>query len=329
MERPPLEELLGSARSLIERFAPPSAGEEVLILSDTELSPLSELFEESLGGLDVRVSRLIFLTRPHPEAEPPRAAAEALAGARLFFALTKHSLSYTLALEQALKGGTRGLLLTDFCEEMLSRGASAEGAMEEGRKLALSVAERLSEAKMAYLSAPAGTGLELSLEGREGIPLTGAAVPGHLTPALVLAATIAPLEGSAQGVIVADGSVGQLGIGLLKEPVISNVRDGLLTGAYGGPQALFLKDALLSHGDPYVFNLAELSVGLNPAASLSGHPLEDGGAMGVVRIGIGTNTLTGGRVRAASHYDLFIRGATLTLDGEAILKEGELQATPL
>ena len=154
-------------------------------------------------------------------------------------------------------------------------------------------------------------------------------MPGILTPALILAATIAPLEGSAQGVIVADGSVGQLGIGLLSEPVFSNVRDGFLTGAHGGPQAILLRDALISHEDPYVYNLAELSVGLNPGASLSGHPLEDGGAKGVVRIGTGTNTLTGGRVRAASHYDLFIRGATLTLDGEPILKEGQLQATAL
>ncbi len=328
MERPSIEKLLRGARSLIGRFAPSSAGEEVLILSDTELAPLGELLEESLKGIDGEVSRLVFLPRPYPEAEPPRAAAEALAGAKLFFALTKSSISHTLAMEEALGGGGRGLIMTDFREEMLSGGALGE-ALQEGRELAMKVAKRLTETEMARLTGPAGTKLEVSLEGRRGIPLAGAAAPGILTPALVLAATIAPLEGSGQGVIVADGSVGQLEIGLLREPVLSDVRDGFLAGAYGGPQALSLRDALLSHEDPYVYNLAEISVGLNPGASLSGHPLEDGGAIGVVRIGIGTNTLIGGTVRAVSHYDLFIRSATLTLDGEAILKEGQLQPNAL
>ncbi len=73
-----------------------------------------------------------------------------------------------------------------------------------------------------------------------------------------------------------------------------------------------------------MYNVAELGVGLNPQARLCGLMLEDEGVLGVVHIGIGTNITLGGHVKSKVHYDLFMHGATLDVDGQIVLRDGDL-----
>ena len=60
------------------------------------------------------------------------------------------------------------------------------------------------------------------------------------------------------------------------------VREGYIVEMTGGDQADFLREHLDSFGDRHCFNVAELGVGLNPNARLTGEMLEDEGVMGTI-----------------------------------------------
>jgi leucyl aminopeptidase (aminopeptidase T) len=213
--------------------------------------------------------------------------------------------------------------MTAFTPDML-----VSGGIEADFRAQAPICRRLAKvfeiAKCVQLTALGGTDLYLDASGRRGNALTGLVEPGQFSTIPTIEANFSPVEGSAQGVIVADASIPYLGIGVLEEPVRATVRDGYVTAIEGGAQADVLRQNLAAQGDPHVYNVAELGVGLNPKARLCGLMLEDEGVLGVVHVGIGTNITLGGTVRAKTHYDLLIHGATLTVDGKVVLRDGAL-----
>ena len=132
-------------------------------------------------------------------------------------------------------------------------------------------------------------------------------------------ATVSPLEGSANGIIVADASIPYLGIGVLDEPVTAEVKNGFITKITGGRQADILRKDLENHNDPNSFNIAELGVGLNPSCRMCGIMLEDEGVVGTAHIGIGTNITLGGNTKASCHYDLLMWMPRIEVDGKVIV----------
>jgi leucyl aminopeptidase (aminopeptidase T) len=85
-----------------------------------------------------------------------------------------------------------------------------------------------------------------------------------------------------------------------------------------------LKENLESKNDPNVYNIAEMGIGLNPKCSFMGIMLEDEGVEGSVHIGIGTSITLGGKIKAASHYDLIMKNGTIDVDGKTILQDGKI-----
>lgn len=187
------------------------------------------------------------------------------------------------------------------------------------------MARALAGSKTIRLTSTHGTDLTYSAAGRRGNALYGMVEKGEFSTIPTIEANVSPLEGTAQGVIVADASIPYLGIGILREPVRCVVRDGMIRSIEGGEQAMRLKADLLARNDPQVFNVAEMGVGLNPQCSFMGFMLEDEGVAGSVHIGIGTSITLGGTVKAACHYDLIMTGASIEADGRVLLRNGQVQ----
>jgi leucyl aminopeptidase (aminopeptidase T) len=162
-------------------------------------------------------------------------------------------------------------------------------------------------------------------DGRPGNAMYCIVQKGQLSPVPNVEANFSPLEGSAEGIIVADASIPYLGIGVLKEAVVATVAKGMITKIEGGAQARQLAEDLQKRKDPQVYNVAELGVGLNPKSIMQGIMLEDEGVFGTVHIGIGTNVMLGGNVKAAIHYDLIMWQPTIDLDGRFVLEKGEVR----
>jgi leucyl aminopeptidase (aminopeptidase T) len=85
-----------------------------------------------------------------------------------------------------------------------------------------------------------------------------------------------------------------------------------------GPEYIRL---LSAHGDLGT-NLAELGVGTNEKARLTGNVLEDEKILGTVHIAFGASAGIGGTVSVPIHLDAVVNDASLTIDGVTVLDAG-------
>ena len=297
------------------------SGEHVLVV--TELSRLS--IAEALAAEIVRVGAeptlCIMTPRDQDSAEPPKEIAAAMAASDAFVSVVGKSITHTNAVKQALEKGSRGLVLTHFTEDMMIRGG-IEGDFETLKPICIGMAQAMAGAKKIVLTTKAGTHLEYSAEGRRGNHLYCMVEKGQFSTLPTVEANVSPLENTANGVLVIDGSIPYLGIGVLEEPVRVTVKDGMITDIQGGWQADILIEDLKSKNDPLVYNIAEHGVGLNPKCHFCGFMLEDEGVYGSCHIGIGTSVNLGGTVKTKCHYDLIMKNGTIVADGRVLMEDG-------
>jgi leucyl aminopeptidase (aminopeptidase T) len=248
--------------------------------------------------------------------EPPPPVAAALAAADVFVAPTAKSLSHTQARKAASDAGARGATMPGVTTDMLARVMAADFPALRARSAA--VARALSDADEAHLTCPLGSDLRLDLRGRDGISDDGdLSAPGAFGNLPCGEGFIAPAGG--EGTVMASSLAA---IGLASEPARLTVRDGRLAEATG-PEGERLLDALRAHGEAGV-NLAELGVGTNDRATLTGNVLEDEKILGTVHVAFGASAGIGGTVAVPIHLDVVVLEATLNVGGQPILEAGRL-----
>jgi len=164
------------------------------------------------------------------------------------------------------------------------------------------------------------------IKGRQGNAHSGIVHnPGELSGLTHIEANVSPVENTSEGIIVVDGSVPNFGIGVVETPIELTIKKGLITEIRGGKEAQFLKDILESVGDPLVYNIGQISVGLNPECKrLNGVMSNDHGSYGRMHFGIGTSHQLGGAVKAPIHFDVVIEAPTLSFDGEIVIRDGQI-----
>lgn len=311
------------ATTLVEICAGVKRGENVLIVTDFLMMTIAEAVAAAAYRAGAEVSIGTILPRSGHGQEPPPPIAAAMKNADVIFTPVTYSITHTRAVKEACEAGSRIIALTDYREHMLIKGG-LEADFNETKEMCIKFAEAFEKSNEAVLTSTGGTRLTMRAEGRPGNALYCIVEPGQMSPAPNVEANFSPIEGSAEGIIVADASIPYIDIGVLTEPVTATVEKGMITDIQGGYQAKILADDLASRNDPQVYNVAELGVGLNPKCIMQGVMLEDEGVYGSVHIGIGTNITLGGHVKAAIHYDLLMYGATIELDGNVILEKGKV-----
>lgn len=296
-------------------------GEQVLII--TELSRLS--IAQALASEVYRVGAepvlCIMEPRKQDGEEPPREIAAAMKVSDVFLSVVEKSITHTQAVKTALAKGARGLVLTNFTEEMMMSGG-IEGDFEALKPICIGMAQAMAGAETIVLSSPGGTYLEYSAKGRRGNHLYCMVKKGEFSTFPTVEANVSPVEGTANGVIVADASIPYIGIGVLEEPVTLLVENGRIIDISGGRQAKMLADDLKAKRDPKVYNIAEHGVGLNTHCRFCGFMLEDEGVFGSCHIGIGTSITLGGKVKASCHYDVIMKNGTVAADGRILMENG-------
>ncbi len=309
------------AQAVVCRCANVKAGEQVLIVSEPSKMSIAECVAEAVCAVGAEPSIVSMVPRERDSQEPPRPIAEAMKAADVFLCVVGRSITHTHAVKDATAAGARGLVLTQFSEDMMVRGG-IEADFPAIAPTCKKMAQALAGSRQIRLTTTMGTDLTYSAEGRRGNALYGVVEKGQFSTIPTIEANVSPLEGTANGTIVANASVPYIGIGVLEEPVVCKVENGMIISMEGGRQAMALKKDLDSKNDPNVYNVAEMGVGLNPKCRFCGFMLEDEGVLGSVHIGIGTSITLGGTVKAACHYDLIMTGATIVADGRTLLKDG-------
>ena len=299
------------------------AGEKLLIVTESEKLSIANAIATAAYRKNIEPIISLIISEEPSSQEPPEIIAASLKVADAFVSVVGKSITHTNAIKNAIENGARGLVLTQFSEDMMIHGGM-EADFEKIKPVCLKVASKLANSKKVHLTTPFGTDLTFCAENRRGNALYCLVEKGKFSTAPTVEANVSPIEGTPEGIIVADASVPYIGIGLLKEPIICKVEKGFITSIKGGKQAEILSKDLADKNDPNVYNVAELGIGLNPNCRFIGLMLEDEGVYGSCHIGIGTSLNLGGVLKAACHYDLIMTKPTIIADGVTIMKDGEL-----
>ncbi|MGB0091330.1 MAG: hypothetical protein WBP81_02150, partial [Solirubrobacteraceae bacterium] len=252
--------------------------------------------------------------RENDGTEPPRPIAQALSGCDVFIAPTTRSLSHTMARKRASDAGVRGATMPGVTAEMLARVMAVDFDLMAARSKA--VAALLGTGTLAHVRCPRGSDLTLDLSGRDGMSddgdLTAKGAFGNLPCG---EAFIAPLTG--EGTLIAT-SLAPLGIS--DEPATLTLEGERIASATGGLGPHFI-ERLRAHGELGT-NLAELGIGTNDRAILTGNVLEDEKILGTVHVAFGASAGIGGTVSVPIHLDVVVLEASLEIDGRMVLDEG-------
>lgn len=311
---PVMSDLATAIDTVITRCLGVRPGEDVLVVVDPESRGMGEALREAAAVAGADAVLAVMDERATDGTDPARPIAAAMSACDVFICPTSRSLSHTPARKRASETGARGATLPGVTEDMLARVMAVDFDRMAARSQA--VAELLSAAGEAQVTCPRGTDITLQLTGREGLAddglLTARGAFGNLPAG---EGFIAPLRG--EGTIVASSLSP---IGLSDEPARLTVADGRIAGAEGGvgPEYLGL---LRAHGELGT-NLAELGVGTNDRATLTGNVLEDEKILGTVHIAFGASAGIGGTVSVPIHLDVVILDASLRIGNTAVLQAG-------
>ena len=308
-----------AVRTVVRDCMSISPGEEVLVVCNPVTEEIGALMRIEAQGEGADATLAVISERDSAAAEPPDTVAAAMEKADVVLAATIQSLSHTAARKRASEAGVRIGTLPGVTEEMLARLMGVD--LEETRRLSWAVAELMNDASEARITCEHGSDLRMGLEGRlaiaDGGELGSRGAFGNLPCG---EGFIAPVEGTTEGRLVVDGSIA--GVGLLDTPVSLTVAGGHLKEATGSDGEK-LMGLLTAHGEDGT-NVAELGVGTNDEAILTGNILEDEKILGTAHVAFGASAAIGGTVQVPVHLDCVILRPTVEIDGRTIVDGGEL-----
>jgi len=310
-----LEEAAGVVLDHCMRMKP---GETVLVVTDEPCLEVGHALWAAARDRGLEAVLTEILPRRTHGQEPPVPVAEAMKAAAVALLCTSRSLSHTRARKEACAAGCRIASLPGITPEIMARALTAD--YDRIAAFTRTAAALFEGAREIELSTPSGTRLALRADGRPIIADTGLygerGAFGNLPAGEVY---LAPVEGTAEGRVVVDGSLA--GIGLVDEPVEIEVERGLVVRVAGGRAARRLEELLEAAG-PEARNVAELGVGTNDRARLTGNVLEDEKVLGTAHVAFGANATFGGKVSVASHLDGMILRPTILVDGRTVMRDG-------
>lgn len=290
--------------------------ESVLIVTDDDKFIIGKALYEQAEKMGCEALIMVMKPRSVSGQEPPLPVSKAMEEADVVICPTRSSLTHTNARINAVKKGARIATMPGITEEMFSRGAITAD-YDEVEKLTHKVTDLLTKGKTAKI-VKGGYNLTMSLEGRSGISSTGVyKTPGTSGNLPSGEAYIAPVEGTAEGEIIIDGSM--VGIGKLEEPLYMRIENGKLVEMRGKGTE---KIQILLENERNA-SLGELGIGTNNKANICGIILEDEKVYGTVHIAFGTNTSFGGAIKADCHMDGVILNPDLYIDDMLVIKDGQ------
>ncbi|MFM1651659.1 aminopeptidase [Brevibacillus sp. B_LB10_24] len=309
--------LIEASRNILKTSIGLAPGETLLVVSDRQKQDIAEAICQAGLGLGAEAMLVVMKERQKDGEEPPGAVAAAMEQADVVICVTEYSLTHTNARKNAAAKGARIATMPGITADMFTEGAiTADYGQVKARTE--KVSQYLTNGREVRIEKDGRT-LRFSIADRAGIASTGVYLnPGESGNLPSGEAYLAPVEGTAFGEIVVDGSIA--GIGKVSEPLIVTVEKGRIVGAQGAEAAQLLE--LLGEGDGLA--LGEFGIGTNDKARVTGNVLEDEKVYGTIHVAFGSNRTFGGSIDAGVHIDLVVHQPDVYIDGISILQKGRL-----
>ena len=314
-----MRDLERAVKAVIEDCLVVKEGEDVVVVCNPATESLAERLRAGAESVGAEAVLTMMAERNQHGQEPPESVAAAMLNADVLLVPTVQSLSHTAARKAATDAGARAATLPGATEEMLARVMSAD--MEELRRRGSELADLLTAGSEAHITSAEGSDLTLNIEGRDGIPDSGQlGEPGAFGNLPCGEGFISPHHDSGSGKLVVDGVIASIGIP--EKPVELTVEDGALVDATGEMGEELMRQLTAAGRDGT--RVAELGIGTNEKAILSGELLEDEKLLGTVHVAFGASAGIGGEIQVPVHLDCVVMKPTLTVDGREVIRDGEL-----
>ncbi len=318
-------------------------GDACAILSETQSRPaIVQLSELALARLGARWFHLTLPTPRQTAPVPVRSTGasdaiaglgpvvQALAGSVFIADCTVEGLQHAAELPAILKGGARVLAISNEHPEILERTAPRV----EDEAPVRDAMRRLRAARRLHVRSTAGTDLSVALaDARIGGVWGFTAKPGtlsHWPAGLVLAF---PAAGSVQGTLVLDrGDVNLTFKRYLQDPVRLVIEHDHVVAIEGASvDADLMRGYFEAWGDRAAYAVSHVGWGLNRRARWDAMTFYDKADFNGTELrafagnflySTGANEVAGRHT--LGHFDLPLRGCTVTLDDEPVVLEGRL-----
>lgn len=320
------------------------SGETAAILSETQSRPVNvQLAELALARIGAQVFHVVVrtpaLTAPVPVRSTGASDAiggmapviQALAGSGFVADLTVEGLLHAPELPAILAGGARVLMVSNEHPEVLERclpDATLEPRVKAGMRL-------LKNARRMQVHSQVGTDLSIALaDARVGGGwgyTTRAGSISHWPGGLCLAF---PAAGSVNGTLVLDeGDVNLTFKRYLERPVVLKIENDFVTDIAGHHlDAELMRSYFAAWGDHAAYAVSHVGWGMNPRARWDAMAFYDKNDFNGTELrafagnflySTGANEVAGRHT--LGHFDLPLRRCTVSLDGQVVVQDGQLQ----
>ena len=308
-----------AARNAYQHSLSLQKGESVLVIYDKSKEEIANAFFAETTSFLARAEKVEIPLGDHDGQEPPDAVAERMKHFDVIVAATTTSLTHTAARKQASAKGARIATLPGITVSIMERLFDVDYQYLKNQVSPLY--DLLKKAKEIIIKTEKGTSITLNVAKQpwEGLN-SGIARKGEVCNLPDGELYCAPHQEGTSGIIVFDGSFA--GIGRLAAPIRIRVKDGYATSVTGGEEAKKLAAGLKAVNDPNAYNIAELGIGTNGLARITGNILEDEKVKGTIHIALGNNTGFGGSIDVPIHVDGVVLQPTVFADNQKILHRG-------
>ncbi len=290
--------------------------DRVLIVTDVKRKEIAEAIKKEAGKITNIVDLVLIPIPKVSGTEPPEDVAKKMLDYSVIIAPTTMSITHTNASINAAKKGAKVATLPGINEKIMEQSMLAD--YDKVEELTKKVFEKVKNSTGISVQTDSGTNLSFSVKGRKWFLDYGKIKnsPGNLPGGEVF---IAPLEGTANGIIVTDRFEHEEEIFapqgtriMIKEGNVIDISDKKCRIAN------LFKEIKNST------NIAEFGIGTNYRAKLIGNILQDEKCLKTCHIAFGSNFSMGGKIKTDMHIDTVLKNPTIKADNKIIMKKGKL-----
>lgn len=322
-----------AAQNALEVVLEMNEGESLLIVTDEHKRDIASAFARAGSELGAKVRTYTLPAALRPLTEVPTEFGPELEhckdGGVIINVFEAHSTETPFRIKlikQELGTNSRIGHAPGITVSMMTQGPMTVDYAEVARHVD-HLMVKFENANAVHITAPGGTDITLGIADR-AFDTDVRIKPGALGNLPAGEIWCAPIEDKADGVIVCDGSIGD--VGQVSSPLKIEVKDGKIVALESTDKELVKKIKALTSVDDMASVVGELGIGLNPRARLTGHLLEDEKARKTAHIAFGDNTqMPNGKNNSKTHRDFLFYNPTFEveyLDGskKTIIKDGKI-----
>jgi len=300
--------------------------EKVVVYSDTSRNQtLVNAFFTAAISLEADVALVVATPKPLLEDLSPHVSTS-MKAASLVIDVATNPWLYTKTMNDLLDGGVR-VLGALASEDVVGRRPPTKQIVriaEEGAKL-------FTNRKSVHVTSKSGTDYTVSGKGRPGYGQDGVVrKPGEWDNTSTSILAFAPIEDSMNGsVVVSPGDTMYFHPNRIIASTLTTitVKDGRITRIEGGSEGHLLDQWLGAFDDPNAFVVSHTGFGGDERATMATmDPLDWESHAGGINIAFGSNMfrLLQGKNSSKAHVDIVLKTATMSVDGEMTVKDGNI-----